>query len=100
MIPVNTIERPPTAELRPDQTDQDSLPPYDVLDPILEGYVENHLSAEKLVAQGFDARIVKEVIAKVDRNEYKRKQSAPGLKVTAKAFGSGRRVPIARHFRR
>ena len=99
VIPLNIIERPPTAELRPDQTDQDSLPPYEVLDPILEGYVENHLSAAQLIDRGFDPKVVKDVIAKVDRNEYKRNQAAPGLKVTAKAFGSGRRVPIAQRFK-
>jgi len=100
IIPENIITRPPTAELRPNQTDQDSLPPYEVLDPILEGDVENHLSVAQLIGQGFDPQVVKEVVAKVDRNEYKRNQAAPGLKVTAKAFGSGRRVPIAQKFKR
>jgi len=99
VIPMNIIERPPTAELRPNQTDQDSLPPYEVLDPILEGYVENHLSVAQLIDRGFDPQVVKDVVAKVDRNEYKRNQAAPGLKVTAKAFGSGRRVPIAQRFK-
>ncbi len=99
IIPQAIIERPPTAELRPDQTDQDSLPPYEVLDPILEGYVEKHWSVERLIEEGFDAEVVRQVAVKVDRNEYKRKQAAPGLKVTAKAFGSGRRNPIAQKFR-
>ena len=100
IIPRNIIERPPTAELRPDQTDQDSLPPYEVLDPILEGYVEKQWSAERLIEEGFDAEVVRQVTRKVDNNEYKRNQAAPGLKVTAKAFGSGRRNPIAQKFRR
>ncbi|NIP99334.1 MAG: NAD+ synthase [Nitrospinaceae bacterium] len=96
VIPQSIIDRPPTAELRPNQTDQDSLPPYGVLDPILEGYVEQHLSVEQLIARGFEADIVRQVVAKVENNEYKRNQAAPGLKVTAKAFGTGRRNPIAK----
>jgi len=99
IIPQAIIERPPTAELRPNQTDQDSLPPYEVLDPILEGYVEKHWSVEQLIAEGYDAEVVRQVARRVDSNEYKRKQAAPGLKVTAKAFGSGRRNPIAQKFR-
>jgi NAD+ synthetase len=100
MIPQAIIERPPTAELRPNQTDQDSLPPYEVLDSILEGYVEKHWSVERLIEEGHDAEVVRQVVGKVDSNEYKRNQAAPGLKVTAKAFGSGRRNPIAQKFRR
>ena len=100
IIPQAIIDRPPTAELRPNQTDQDSLPPYEVLDSILEGYVENHWSVEQLIAKGYDAELVGQVVRKVDINEYKRNQAAPGLKVTAKAFGSGRRNPIAQKFRR
>jgi NAD+ synthetase len=100
IIPQATIARPPTAELRPNQTDQDSLPPYEVLDPILEGYVEKHRSVEQLIEEGYDAEVVRQVVRKVDQNEYKRSQAAPGLKVTAKAFGSGRRNPIAQKFRR
>jgi NAD+ synthase (glutamine-hydrolysing) len=100
IIPQATIERPPTAELKPNQTDQDSLPPYEVLDAILEGYVEKHWSVERLIEAGYDAEIVRQVVRKVDQNEYKRNQAAPGLKVTAKAFGSGRRNPIAQKFRR
>jgi NAD+ synthetase len=100
IIPRAIIERPPTAELRPDQTDQDSLPPYEVLDSILEGYVEKHWSVERLIEEGHDAEVVRQVVCKVDTNEYKRNQAAPGLKVTAKAFGSGRRNPIAQKFRR
>ena len=100
IIPRSIIERPPTAELRPNQTDQDSLPPYEVLDPILEGYVEKHWSVDRLIEEGFDAEVVRQVARKVDQNEYKRNQAAPGLKVTAKAFGSGRRNPIAQKFRK
>jgi len=100
IIPQAIIERPPTAELRPDQTDQDSLPPYEVLDLILEGYVEKHWSVEQLIAEGYNAEVVRQVVRKVDQNEYKRNQAAPGLKVTAKAFGSGRRNPIAQKFRK
>jgi len=100
IIPQAIIERPPTAELRPNQTDQDSLPPYEVLDPILEGYVEKHWSVERLIEEGYDSEIVRQVARKVDTNEYKRNQAAPGLKVTAKAFGSGRRNPIAQKFRK
>ncbi|MGP0630772.1 NAD+ synthase [Nitrospina sp. 32_T5] len=99
VIPANILERPPTAELRPNQTDQDSLPPYEVLDPILEGYIEGHLSPQELAEKGFDAELVREIIRKVDNNEYKRKQAAPGLRVTSKAFGSGRRLPIAQRYR-
>jgi len=99
IIPHSIIDRPPTAELRPNQRDQDSLPPYEVLDPILEGYVESHLSVDQLVAQGFEESVVRDVVRKVDNNEYKRKQAAPGLKITDKAFGTGRRFPIAQKFR-
>ena len=100
IIPQAIIERPPTAELKPNQTDQDSLPPYEVLDSILEGYVEKHRSIEQLIQEGFDEEIVRRVVRLVDSNEYKRNQAAPGLKVTAKAFGTGRRNPIAQKFRR
>lgn len=98
IIPISTIEKPPSAELRPDQTDQDSLPPYDILDAILKGYVEEGLSRRDLVAQGFDAAVVNDVVRKVDLNEYKRKQAAPGLKITPLAFGVGRRIPIVQKY--
>jgi NAD+ synthase (glutamine-hydrolysing) len=98
IIPTSTIEKPPSAELRPNQTDQDSLPPYDVLDAILKGYVEEGLSRRDLVAQGFDAAVVSDVVRKVDLNEYKRKQAAPGLKITPLAFGVGRRIPIVQKY--
>ncbi len=100
VIPQRVIDRPPTAELRPDQTDQDSLPPYEVLDAILEAYIEQHQSLDDIMGQGFDAELVREITSKVDNNEYKRNQAAPGLKVTGKAFGSGRRIPIAQRFRK
>jgi NAD+ synthetase len=100
IIPQAIIERPPTAELKPDQTDQDNLPPYEVLDPILEGYVEKHWPVDRLIEEGYEAEVVRKVVRMVDSNEYKRNQAAPGLKVTAKAFGSGRRNPIAQKFRR
>lgn len=95
IIPNNTIVKPPSAELRPGQTDQDSLPPYDVLDAILERYVEQHQSIEEIAAAGFAPETVAFVTRLVNRNEYKRQQAAPGIKVTSKAFGRGRRVPIA-----
>ncbi|MDB6093338.1 MAG: nadE [Verrucomicrobia bacterium] len=98
IIPRNTIDKPPSAELRPDQTDQDSLPPYDMLDAILRGYVEEGLSRADLVAQGFGEAVVNDVVRKVDLNEYKRKQAAPGLKITPLAFGVGRRIPIVQKY--
>jgi NAD+ synthetase len=98
VIPPNVLTKPPSAELRPNQTDQDSLPPYDVLDPILKGYVEDYRSPSDLINAGFEEAIVRRVVGLVDRNEYKRKQAAPGLRVTNKAFGMGRRIPIAQRF--
>jgi NAD+ synthase (glutamine-hydrolysing) len=96
MIPQNTIDKPPSAELRPDQRDTDSLPPYDVLDPILEAYVERYLSAEQIAAeQSVDPALVRSVLKLVEQSEYKRQQAAPVLKVTQKSFGTGRRFPIA-----
>ena len=97
-IPQSSIDKPPSAELRPGQTDQDSLPPYDVLDAILKGYVEEGLCRRDLVAQGFAEAVVKDVVRKVDLNEYKRKQAAPGLKITPLAFGVGRRIPIVQKY--
>jgi NAD+ synthase (glutamine-hydrolysing) len=98
IIPSNTIAKAPSAELRPDQTDQDSLPPYDMLDAILHGYVEEGLSRRDLIAQGFSEAVVNDVVRKVDLNEYKRKQAAPGLKITPLAFGVGRRIPIVQKY--
>jgi NAD+ synthase (glutamine-hydrolysing) len=99
VIPQRVLERPPSAELRPDQRDQDSLPPYDVLDSILEMYVELDKSAEEIVAAGFDAEIVQRVVAMVNRNEYKRRQAPPGVRVTRRAFGRDRRYPITSAYR-
>ncbi len=96
VIPTSTIEKPPSAELRPDQKDSDSLPPYEVLDAILEDYVEELHPAEQIARErGFELPLVRRVIRMVDRSEYKRQQAAPGLKISAKAFGYGRRFPIA-----
>lgn len=99
VIPRPTIEKPPSAELRPDQKDQDTLPPYDVLDEILRLHVEEQLTAAEIAEHGFDPDTVRWVAGKVDANEYKRQQAAPGIKVTSRAFGIGRRVPIAQKFR-
>jgi len=98
IIPGATIEKPPSAELRPDQTDQDSLPPYDLLDAVLSLYVEENLPIREIVARGFEEGLVRRITGLVDRNEYKRKQAAPGLKVTGRAFGMGRRIPIAQKY--
>jgi NAD+ synthetase len=98
IIPRNTIVKPPSAELRPDQKDQDTLPPYDLLDSILSLYVEENLSGADIIQKGFDADTVRWIIRRVDLNEYKREQAAPGLKVTGRAFGMGRRMPIAQKF--
>ncbi len=96
VIPEATLDKPPSAELRPDQKDSDSLPPYDVLDAVLEDYVEDSHAAEQIAADhGFDIEVVRRVIRLVDRSEYKRQQAAPGLKISPKAFGYGRRFPIA-----
>ncbi|MBM4054589.1 MAG: NAD+ synthase [Planctomycetes bacterium] len=98
IIPQETINKPPSAELKPNQLDQDSLPPYDILDDILKAYVEDAKCLDEIVRMGFDETTVRDIIQKVNRNEYKRRQAAPGIKVTSKAFGSGRRMPIAHKF--
>jgi NAD+ synthase (glutamine-hydrolysing) len=99
VIPRSTIEKPPSAELRPNQKDTDSLPPYDILDPILKAYIEEAKSPEEIsVKTGFDLPLVRRIATLVDRNEYKRKQAAPGLKITSRAFGFGRPFPIAQRF--
>jgi len=98
IIPASTIEKAPSAELRPNQKDQDTLPPYDVLDAILRLHVEDNLSVAEIVAQGFDEKTVRWVQRRVDLNEYKRAQAAPGLRVTSRAFGLGRRMPIAQRY--
>jgi NAD+ synthase (glutamine-hydrolysing) len=99
IIPAASITKPPSAELRPNQTDQDSLPPYETLDQILDAYVVKDLSKEEIIRLGFDAAVVNDVINKVTFSEYKRRQAAPGLKVSPRAFGMGRRIPIAQRFR-
>ncbi len=99
VIPWNTIDKPPSAELRPDQKDQDTLPPYEVLDAILELYVEDSLDPPDIVARGYDEETVRWIARRVELNEWKRQQAAPGIRVTTKAFGFGRRFPIAQRFR-
>ncbi len=94
IVPESVLEKPPSAELRPDQVDEDSLPPYAVLDEVLEDYVEDDLSAAEIEAEGFDRATVDRVVALVDRSEYKRRQAPPGIRVSAKAFGKDRRLPI------
>jgi NAD+ synthase (glutamine-hydrolysing) len=98
VIPGEIIEKPPSAELRPDQFDQDTLPPYEVLDKILHYYLDEGYSTRDIINLGLDSETVRWVIRTVDRNEYKRRQAAPGLKVTTKAFGVGRRMPIAARY--
>jgi NH3-dependent NAD+ synthetase len=95
IIPRNTIVRPPTAELRPNQTDQDTLPAYDILDGILQLRIERQMSIDEIIAQGYERETVERVIRMIYANEYKRRQAPTGLKVTSRAFGSGRRMPIA-----
>lgn len=95
VIPEETILKPPSAELRPDQTDQDSLPPYEILDGLLKAYIEDNLTYDEIINLGYDEVLVKKIIGQVNRNEYKRRQAPTGLRVTTKAFGIGRRMPIA-----
>jgi NAD+ synthase (glutamine-hydrolysing) len=99
VIPQSILDKPPSAELRPGQLDVDSLPPYEVLDPILLAYVEEDRGLEEIVAQGFDEETVQRVMTMVDRNEYKRRQAPPGVKITPRAFGRDRRLPIANRYR-
>jgi NAD+ synthase (glutamine-hydrolysing) len=98
LIPAAVIERPPSAELRPDQLDSDSLPDYDLLDRILEAYVERDGGRDEMVAAGLPGDVVDEVIRLVDRSEYKRRQAAPGIRITPRAFGRDRRLPITNRF--
>ncbi len=98
VIPWNTIDKPPSAELRPDQKDQDTLPLYEILDAILELYVEHQLSADEIISRGYEETTVRWIQRRVDLNEWKRHQAAPGLRVTSKAFGIGRRMPIVQKF--
>jgi NAD+ synthase (glutamine-hydrolysing) len=99
IIPQTSISKTPSAELRPDQTDQDSLPPYEILDAILDLYVVKNLSKSEIVARGFDIAVVNDVVNKVNFSEYKRRQAAPALKISPRAFGMGRRLPVAQRFR-
>ncbi|HOX29054.1 MAG TPA: NAD(+) synthase, partial [bacterium] len=99
VIPKSVIERPPTAELRPNQLDQDSLPPYEILDSIIHAYVEHDMSFDDIVASGFDPETVSSVIRLIDLSEYKRRQAPPGVKITPKAFGRDRRLPITNRYR-
>src|SRR5688500_4887313 len=99
VIPERVMTKPPSAELRPDQKDSDSLPPYDVLDPILEAYIEDDAGIDDIVSMGHDRAVVERVVALVDRAEYKRRQAPPGPKVTTKAFGRDRRLPITNRWR-
>ena len=99
IIPDSVLQRPPSAELRQDQKDTDSLPDYDLLDTILKGYVEEDMSSRQLAESGLPEDIVHRVVSMVDRNEYKRRQSPPGVKITPKAFGKDRRLPITNHYR-
>ncbi|HEX7464141.1 MAG TPA: NAD+ synthase [Actinomycetota bacterium] len=97
-IPQSVIDKPPSAELRPNQRDTDSLPPYEELDPIVEAFVEEDRSTEEIVARGFDANLVQRIVSMIDRAEYKRRQAPPGVKITPKAFGRDRRVPITNRY--
>ncbi len=99
IIPESILTKAPSAELKPDQTDQDDLPPYEVLDAILHAYIEDLKDPEEIVAMGYDSEMVRDVVRRVIRNEYKRRQAAPGLKMTSKAFGEGRRYPLAQRFK-
>jgi NAD+ synthase (glutamine-hydrolysing) len=99
IVPKNVFVKPPSAELRPDQKDEDSLPPYPVLDPILQAYVEEDKGVEEIAKMGFKESMIKEVIQMVDRNEYKRRQSPPGVKITQRALGKDRRLPVTNKYR-
>lgn len=98
IIPRSTIEKPPSAELRPNQLDTDSLPPYDVLDPILHAYIEQRLSKRQIIEQGYEPALVTRILNMVDRAEYKRRQAPPVLRVTTRAFGAGRLMPLAQRY--
>jgi NAD+ synthase (glutamine-hydrolysing) len=98
LIPLSVLARVPSAELRFNQKDTDTLPPYELLDPILEAYVEKDLSIADIVGRGFQAEVVVKAVRLVDKNEYKRRQAAPGIKITSRNFGQGRRLPITNRF--
>ena len=99
VIPLSTLMRPPSAELRPNQKDSDTLPPYEILDPVLEAYVEKDLGFDAMIAMGFDEAVVRRTIRLVDCSEYKRRQGPIGIKITPKAFGRDRRMPITNRYR-
>jgi NAD+ synthase (glutamine-hydrolysing) len=99
VIPKNIFAKPPSAELRPNQKDEDSLPPYSILDPILQAYVEEDKGLEEISKMGFKENLIKEVFQMVDRNEYKRRQSPPGVKITHRALGKDRRLPVTNKYR-
>jgi NAD+ synthase (glutamine-hydrolysing) len=99
VIPSAILTKAPSAELRPDQKDTDTLPPYDMLDPILKAYVEDDVTIDQIIAMGFDPEIVMKTARLVDRNEYKRRQAAPGIKITPRDFGRDRRLPITNKYR-
>ena len=99
LLPVSILTKPPSAELRPDQHDQQSLPPYEVLDPLIEAYVDGDLTSEELIAAGHDPELVVRIASLVDLAEYKRRQSPPGIRISQKAFGRDRRLPITNRYR-
>jgi len=99
IIPQRVIDRPPSAELREDQKDEDSLPPYATLDPVLERYIELDQSPAEIIESGFDPLIVNQIVSLVDRNEYKRRQAAPGVRISKRAFGRDRRYPITSSYK-
>ena len=99
VVPPSVLSKPPSAELREGQLDSDTLPPYEVLDPIIEAYVENDHSPEEIEKLGFDRPLVDEIVAMIDRAEYKRRQAPPGIRITARAFGKDRRLPITNLYR-
>ena len=98
LIPSSVIEKPPSAALRHNQKDSDSLPDYEILDPILEAYIENNLSYEEIVSKGYKPEVVRHIVGLVDKNEYKRRQAAPGVRISQRAFGRDRRYPITSGF--
>jgi NAD+ synthase (glutamine-hydrolysing) len=98
LIPESVLTKPPSAELRPDQFDADSLPAYEILDPILEAYVEDDRTPDEIIAMGYEPEVVHRVVGMVDRNEYKRRQAPPGVKITPRAFGRDRRFPLAARY--
>jgi NAD+ synthase (glutamine-hydrolysing) len=99
VIPSSVLNKAPSAELRPNQKDTDTLPPYEILDPILKAYVEDDVTVDQIVAMGFGSDTVTRIVRLVDRNEYKRRQAAPGIKITPRDFGRDRRLPITNQFR-